>query len=343
MRAVRIWAGAAVAAVVLPLGGCSHVPDAINPVAWYHGVTGTSPNTEDVGQANQQNLEAGSKEPYPNLATVPNVPSGATGTAERQKLVDSLIADRANAQYSNERLQAGTQLATIPPPPAAVNLGAASATAPAAPATPAATAPTSAPPTAKRTTQQHEAPPTESSLTSPTIPGRLQGQAPPPPPPPVKVASTPPPAPPSLTPPASPGPPPTLKKPPEPAGVRSGRPTLAMQTPSTVTNPITVSVGDVVFTPGSSDVAETQRSALAEIAGLYKQTGGQIRIIGHAEPGHSTDAVRQRLAALDLALDRANAVAQALAKLGVPARAIQIEAAPASAKAQPRAEVFMEY
>jgi outer membrane protein OmpA-like peptidoglycan-associated protein len=340
MRVVRIWAGAAVAAVVLPLVGCSHVPDAINPVAWYHGVTGSSQNPEDIGQANQQNLEAGSKEPYPNLATVPNVPSGATGTAERQKLVDSLIADRAHAQYSNQRLQAGTQLATIPPPPPApVKLD--TATAPAATAT--ATSSTPAPSSPPRTAQQHEAPPTESTLTSPTIPGKLQGQTPPPPPPPAKVASTPPPAPPSLTPPATPGPPPTLKRPPEPAGVRSGRPRLAMQTPSIVTNPVTVSVGDVVFTPGSSDVAETQRSALAEIAGLYKQTGGQIRIVGHAEPGRNKDAAQQRIAALDLALDRANAVAQALAKLGVPARAIQIEAAPASAQAHPSAEVFMEY
>lgn len=116
-----------------------------------------------------------------------------------------------------------------------------------------------------------------------------------------------------------------------------------MKTPAKAQSPVSVSVGDVVFAQGSSDLAETQRSALAEIAGLYKQTGGDIRIVGHSEPGHSTDAIRQRIAGLDLALDRANAVAQALTKMGVPANSIRVEAAPAGEQEQPRAEVFMEY
>lgn len=116
-----------------------------------------------------------------------------------------------------------------------------------------------------------------------------------------------------------------------------------MQTPAKAQSPVSVSVGDVVFAQGSSDLAETQRSALSEIAGLYKQTGGDIRIVGHSEPGHSNDAIRQRLAGLDLALDRANAVAQALTKMGVPAHNIRVEAAPVGAQEQPRAEVFMEY
>ena len=116
-----------------------------------------------------------------------------------------------------------------------------------------------------------------------------------------------------------------------------------MKTPAKAQSPVSVSVGDVVFAQGSSDLAETQRSALAEIAGLYKQTGGDIRIVGHSEPGHSNDAIRQRIAGLDLALDRANAVAQALTKMGVPAHNIRVEAAPANAQDQPRAEVFMEY
>lgn len=356
IRVVRIWAGAAVAAVALPLAGCSHVPDAVNPVAWYHGITGSGQSADDVNQPNQQNLEAGSKEPYPNLATVPNVPSGATGTAERQKLVDSLIADRTHAQYSDQRLQAGAALASIPPPPAAPEVGASSA--PATAATPAPTATRAAPspatapllkPPQNRTAQQHEAPPQESTLTSPTIPQALQGQTPPPPPPPVKVATTTPPPAPSIATPTVASPPPRAPQatppapPPALTGVRRGQPTLATRIPPIGTNPVTVSVGDITFAQGSSDLTATQHQALAEIAGLYRQSGGQIRIVGHAEPGHSSDAMSQRIAGLDLALDRANAVAQALAKLGVPAHAIQIAAAPATTTAQPRAEVFMEY
>lgn len=359
MRVVRIWAGAAVAAVALPLAGCSHVPDAVNPVAWYRDVSGGSQSSvENVDQRNQQNLEAGSHEPYPNLATVPNVPSGATSTAERQKLVESLIADRQHAQYNNEQLQAGSQLASIAPPPAPVKLGP-----PGAPATAAVTAPrpapttpvtaTAVPPAAtststKSTPPPHEAPPQESSLTSPTIPAVPKGQTSTLPPPPPEVRSTRPPASPAIAS-APPSPPPPAPKltppapPAAPAGVRGSQPSLAMRTPATAANPITVSVGDIVFPQRSSDLAATQQSALAEIAGLYKQTGGEIRIVGHAEPGGSSDAMRQRIAGLDLALDRANAVAQALSKLGVPARNIRVEAAPATASAKPRAEVFMEY
>jgi len=115
-----------------------------------------------------------------------------------------------------------------------------------------------------------------------------------------------------------------------------------MRTPA-AQNPVSVSVGDIAFARGSSDLPETQRSALAEIAGLYKQTGGQIRVVGHAEPGSSSDAMRQRIAGLDLALDRAGAVAEALVRMGVSPRNIQVEAAPAAAGERPRAEVFMEY
>jgi outer membrane protein OmpA-like peptidoglycan-associated protein len=356
MRVARFWVGAAIAAGSLSLAGCSHVPDAVNPAAWYRSATGQN-SAEDTNQRNTQNLEAGSNEPYPNLATVPNVPSGATSTVDRAKLVDSLVADRSNAKYNNEQLEAGRQLASIAPPPAPVKLGpprassTAAVSAPASANTPAPSAPpaaTAAPPSAANA-RGHEAPPQESTLTNPTIPSVPKGEAPPPPPPPAKVASTPPPAATSVAPAAPNAPPPAAPRltppppPAAPAGVRSGQPSLAMRTPAAAPNPISVSVGDVAFAAGSSDLADTQRSALAEIAGLYKQTGGQIRIVGHAEPGRSSDAIRQRIAGLDLALDRANAVAQALAKLGVPAREIRVEAAPATAAEQPRAEVFMEY
>lgn len=348
MRFARIWIGTAIAAVALPLAGCSHVPDAVNPVAWYRDAAGTShDDAQDVNQRNQQNLEAGSKQPYPNLGTVPNAPSQATSTIDRDKLVQGLVADRANAKYNNEQLLAGSQLASIAPPPPPVKLNppgtpatasASSSSGAAAPST--ATAAPSASATTARGPQQ---PPAESTLASPTMPTTPQGQVPAPPPPAPEVARTA--APPAPTiPSAAPSAPPAAPQLTPPAGVRAGgQPSLAMRTPAKAQNPISVSVGDVAFAQGSSDLAETQRSALAEIAGLYKQTGGDIRIVGHSEPGHSNDAIRQRLAGLDLALDRANAVAQALTKMGVPAHNIRVEAAPAGAQEQPRAEVFMEY
>lgn len=352
MRVLRFWARAVAVAAVVPLAGCDHVPDAVNPVAWYQDVSGASKNQAvDANQRNQQNLEAGSKQPYPNLATVPNVPSGATSTVDRQKLVDSLIADRRNAQYNNERLEAGSQLASLAPPPppaaAAPSGGASATTALNPPSPPPAQANATAPVKSAVASRGREAPPAESSLTSPTIPSVPKGEAPPPPPAPAQVTRTAPPAAPVIAP-TTPSPPASAKatSPPltAPAGVRAGgSPSLAMRTPANAANPVSVSVGDIAFAQGSSNLAETQRSALAEIAGLYKQTGGQIRVVGHSEPGSGTDAARQRIAALDLALDRADAVAQALARLGVPVRDIRVEAAPAKVSERPRAEVFMEY
>ena len=345
MRFARIWVGTAIAAVALPLAGCNHVPDAVNPVAWYREAAGTSNgDVRDTNQRNQQNLEAGSQKPYPNLATVPSAPVGATSTIDRDKLVQGLVADRTNARYNNEQLQAGSQLASIapPPPPARLNPPGASATAATSTSAPASTT-AGAPARQTAAGRGQEPPPAESNLTSPTIPSVPQGQVPPPPPAPAQVARTTPPTAPSV-PSATPSTAPAAPQLTPPAGVRAGgQPSLAMRTPANTQNPISVSVGDVAFAQGSSDLAETQRSALAEIAGLYKQTGGEIRIVGHSEPGHGNDAIRQRIAGLDLALDRANAVAQVLTAMGIPAHDIRVEAAPATAQERPRAEVFMEY
>ena len=62
-----------------------------------------------------------------------------------------------------------------------------------------------------------------------------------------------------------------------------------------------------------------------------------------ADPG--VDVVVELIGGTEgVALDRANAVAQALVVLGVPANAIAVEAAPTHGGSElPRAEVFMEY
>src|SRR5579885_3469734 len=110
-----------VSLALLALAGCS-VPDALNPVSWYRDLSGVSKNDAlDNTPKNKQNLEAGSKEPYPNLADVPDAPSNALSTIDRDKLQQSLVADRENAKYSADALRAGTAASGIvpsPPPPA---------------------------------------------------------------------------------------------------------------------------------------------------------------------------------------------------------------------------------
>jgi outer membrane protein OmpA-like peptidoglycan-associated protein len=106
------------AGLCLYLAGCSSVvPNTLNPVEWYRQATGASKNDETGDERDAKNLGEGSKEPYPNVASVPNPPDVAMSKIERDKLARDLIADRQNAKYTDEQLRAGQNLAALPPPP----------------------------------------------------------------------------------------------------------------------------------------------------------------------------------------------------------------------------------
>src|SRR6266849_3765586 len=101
----------AILAAMLGLGAC-------NPVETFRDWTGASKNDPDPELTpNTRNLAAGEASEYPNLATVPPPPSRALTAAEREKLTQSLIADRTNAKYSDERLRAGFAAVAAPAPP----------------------------------------------------------------------------------------------------------------------------------------------------------------------------------------------------------------------------------
>jgi len=107
---------------LIGVSGCSHVPDAVNPISWYRDATGLSKN-DNLGKGeNEENLAEGGNQPYPNLASVPSAPDTQLSGVERDKLEKSLVADRSNAQYSADNLRAGDVASTVPPPaPAARN------------------------------------------------------------------------------------------------------------------------------------------------------------------------------------------------------------------------------
>src|SRR6266705_1522461 len=76
----------------IALGGCA-------PVDAWRSLSGVDKNDPDPQTAPfTGNLAAGEAAPYPNLASVPPPPTRATTTAERQKLTQSLIADRSAAE-----------------------------------------------------------------------------------------------------------------------------------------------------------------------------------------------------------------------------------------------------
>jgi outer membrane protein OmpA-like peptidoglycan-associated protein len=185
------------------VSGCSKVPDAVNPVSWYRDVTGVSKN-DNLGKGqNEQNLEEGSNEPFPNLGNVPPPPDTQLSGVDRDKLVKSLASDRSNAQYSADNLRAGDVAGTVPPPaPPARNTPSSSNT-PASSAT-LSSAPSSSPPPPPST---------------PPAPAESASAAPPPPPP---TTSSPPPAP--ATPPSPP--PATASSKPAPAPSSSSNPDM---------------------------------------------------------------------------------------------------------------------
>lgn len=315
--ALLVRCSVTVAALAL-VAGCSSVPNAVNPISWYRDLTGASKNDAlDNDTRNRDNLAAGGQEPYPNLADVPNPPDRARSTLDRDALKKSLIADRSNASYTDQKLRAGIAAPgeVVPPVPAP-------ATGKAAPATGTDTAPAAAGP------QTEAAPPAESPLVAPTIASAPQGEQPAPPPPPPDL----PPSPDA----ASPN---SAANSPAPAAteVAPGKRRSAASS--------SVQVAAIAFADGSTALTDAERNQLSEIAAMQRDSGGAIRIIGHAQPTAGANAADRQIATFTLALNRAKTVAQVLSNEGVPAQSLVVEASPnhAGDAGSSSAEVFVEH
>lgn len=100
-------------------------------------------------------------------------------------------------------------------------------------------------------------------------------------------------------------------------------PTSARQTAAPA---VFIAVEEIAFADGSAMLPAKSRKRLGDVVKLQKRYGGAVRIVGHA-PGLGDDTMAQRLARFRLALDRARAVAVALVQMGVPTKALAIEAA----------------
>jgi outer membrane protein OmpA-like peptidoglycan-associated protein len=304
---------------------------ACNPIDTVRSWTGSAKNDPDPATTpNTANLAAGEAAPYPNLASVPSPPIPALTQAERDKLTQSLIADRANARYNGEKLQPGIPAgaeAPPPPPPMAENPAPKPGATPpkaaaAAPGSGAAKPVGAAPP---RKPGEPAAPgPQESSLQVPQIPEKPQPEAPRPTPAAPQVTPAPAPAAAPLNPaaaatasPRPPPPPPTMPQPPPapavPASVRI------------VPTPAAATVATISFAATSMALAAPDRASIARVVALYRQAPRSIRIVAYAPEASDGN---QQLANYRIALGRAQAVAKALAEAGIPVAKIATEAAP---------------
>jgi outer membrane protein OmpA-like peptidoglycan-associated protein len=109
---------------------------------------------------------------------------------------------------------------------------------------------------------------------------------------------------------------------------------------------VVLQAAEISFAGGSTKLGDEDNQHLAEVAKLAKNADARLRVIGYMRPAAGDDATQRELQAFGVALDRANAVAQALTKLDVAANRITVQAAPelASVKSDAaRVEVFLEY
>lgn len=93
----------------------------------------------------------------------------------------------------------------------------------------------------------------------------------------------------------------------------------------------TFQVAALDFQAGSANLTQADRTAIAEVARLYRQTGGMVRVVGIA-PSYVNAGTRDVSQA---SIERANAVARELARRGVPATKILVGADPSPAFGEP--------
>ncbi|MFH1804645.1 MAG: OmpA family protein [Pseudomonadota bacterium] len=105
-------------AIILMLGACSSVPDALNPVEWGKSI-GDAFDGGDANSGKSDEPIPGEDGDYPRLADTPAKPV-VTGDAERDALVQGLAADRTNARYDQGgRRQSTPPVNPLQPAPAA--------------------------------------------------------------------------------------------------------------------------------------------------------------------------------------------------------------------------------
>jgi hypothetical protein len=292
-----------------------------------------------------EQLRAGQTAIAPRPAPRPAATPEEKAAAEAAPPPSQAAPQAAPAQPSAPPPSAAGPLPTAEPPPAAAPptpvqaqelANEAPATPPEARGVERAESPAAAPPpaSAPQPTVQPQSLANEAPSTPPEVRSVPQAETPAaaPPPPVLKGPGAPPPV---------AAPPPAASSTPAP---RTSTPPAAV--PSAPAQPpqqlATLGPGqpaaEIAFARDSAAFQGSGRSRLAEIAAAQRERGGTVRVVAEAAPAGGTSGA---LAAFSLALDRANAVAVALADAGVPQRSIQVETAPPGT-APGRARIYLQ-
>ncbi|MFL5236357.1 MAG: hypothetical protein ACJ8EL_01895 [Rhizomicrobium sp.] len=325
----RVSALALVAALA---SGCSSMSWA-DPSTWGETappdetstIIGSGTGAAPAGAEGKTVAEANDK--FPVLADTPSKTPPTSSTDEQKQVANGLVADRTQAQYSAEALQAGKEPAAAPPPPAS-----AEANIPVPP-------PSSA-----------DAGQTAAAASTPSAPPPASSSAPANPPPASTASAAPVPSPPPAA--ASdavlgfqPSRAPALD--PNVARIVSGAPTSPNQRLASLN--AAVPNGPVVATIAfAADSVALDANSVAQVQAAisaYRAKGGQgyVRLIGHASSGApNLPADKQLAQSFAQSHACADAVARELIKQGVPANKVLIDATSTLAAGEPRrVEIFL--
>jgi len=316
-RRIRLGPKVALAVLAVALGGCASVPDYLNPLTLFEDNT---PATEGAGeastraQAEQLAAEAGST-PYPAVSSVPGRPA-VPSPGLRERVVEGLVADRANARYTADALQA--EAARV------------MATDGAGPILPATGGPTSSAATAV---------PVVRPAAGPTVASQAARAVTAPAPPPLQEAAVQAPA-------ASVSAVPLPPIPPAPGGAEavsvrvSGNDAPPPDKPASVAlvrgsvdpGKAKLDAGEMVqlatiqFGNNSTRLDRRDQEILRQVAAVQRQIGGTLRVVGHASgSGLKNQSPAQEKANMEVSVRRANAVAQALVQFGLDPAVIRTE------------------
>ena len=312
-------AGLTGVALALALVGCS-------PIETYRSVVGVSRNDPNPETAPfTENLAAGEVMAYPNLATVPPPPTHATTTAERQKLTETLVANRTETQAgaTGPVPSSGTTANSNPPdlvPCKSPMTASANPTAVVMPGSPESHQ--------RKRGEPPEPQPRESTLQVPEVRAIPEPEVPCAPLPPPELAAAPPMIPTAPEPPREtvvagmPVPPPPVPviadaPPPNPGRPIARRPAA----------PTLVAALELLGLPPRIDTGA--RAQIERVAALYNEQPRPVRVVAYAAAAAPGAPGGEPLAGYHAALERAQAVAAALRAAGIPADKIQAEAAPA--------------
>jgi outer membrane protein OmpA-like peptidoglycan-associated protein len=270
--------------------------------------TGSSRSTGDNGATQ---ADAGDEEDYPNLSRVPGEAPRPTPESLRKELIEGLKADHAHARYTGELLTAAS--AAVPP---------------AAP-----------PPAAKsqveviwqteRVLPEGESETVEEATVSEEVTdsgdSAVSGDA-------AAVEGT------GAAPEAAGEPEAATETVEEEIEINwdtervepSGKVAVAGQSQSEeelLLAPQPELLAVVYFPQDSTQVDGNDRQLLEDVVARFKERGGRLRLVGHSGGQAQTDdVVGQRMANLELSLERANAVASTLLDLGADKEELLVEA-----------------